>query len=53
MDIKFENLEKIDLLIEKIDKLESKILGAKRLEISLHSNTVSQTFERLQIWNIL
>ena len=30
MDIKFENLEKIDLLIEKIDKLEAKLLCEKR-----------------------
>ena len=30
MDIKFENLAKIDLLIEKIEKLESKVSGAKR-----------------------
>jgi len=30
MDIKFENLAKIDLLIEKIEKLESKVSGAKK-----------------------
>jgi hypothetical protein len=30
MDIKFENLAKIDLLIEKIEQLESKINGAKK-----------------------
>lgn len=30
MDIKFENLAKIDLLIEKIEKLESKVSSTKR-----------------------
>lgn len=30
MDIKFENLAKIDLLIEKIDRLESKVNGSKK-----------------------
>jgi len=30
MDIKFENLAKIDILLERMDKLEAKILGEKR-----------------------
>lgn len=30
MDIQFENLEKIDLILEKIEKLESKVSGEKR-----------------------
>ncbi len=30
MDIKFENLAKIDLLIEKIENLEAKVSGAKK-----------------------
>ena len=30
MDIKFENLAKIDLLIQMIDKLESKLSNTKR-----------------------
>ena len=30
MDIKFENLAKIDLLLEKIEKLESTVTGQKR-----------------------
>ncbi len=30
MDIKFENLEKIDLIIAKLDKLEAIFLGTKR-----------------------
>lgn len=30
MDIKFENLAKIDLLLEKVEKLESKVNNHKR-----------------------
>ena len=30
MDIKFENLAKIDLLIQMMEQLESKVSGAKR-----------------------
>lgn len=39
MDVKFENLAKIDLLIDKIEKLELKLTGEKRwLNISETAN---------------
>lgn len=54
MDIKFENLAKIDLLIEKLEKLESVVTGSKRwLNVAETAHYLGYSKDHIHRLNIL